>query len=431
MNYIYKLTLTLFLYCLSLSAQACLPNGITFSTQGQIDSFAINYPGCADILGNVEIEGVTPNEITNLNGLIQIASIRGHLRIDNNDMLTSLNGLNSLASVAEYVAIVSNQDLPDLYGLDNLYFIGEYLIIYANPSLTNVDGLSSLNNIAGDLLVSNNAVLISLVGLENLNAIGGSLRAINNASFVSLAGLVNVTTIGGDLDVYGNHAMTSLTGLISVNEIGGNVTIQYNNALESLSGLNNLLTVGGDFEIIGSDFNNLPGSGALVSVTDVDSLVAIGGELRIVDNLGLNSLAGMDYIDYTTITNLDIYGNAELSLCSVTSICNYVDAGGSSFLSNNVMGCNTVNEILSTCTFYTNLSDVTANVSIFPNPTKGIFEIQGIPNGVYHIFNTAGQVLQSGQVTNSPIDISKLPKGLYFLSIETNHKTTTKRLVKI
>ncbi len=36
-------------------AQPCLPEGITFTTQAQIDNFQINYPGCT------EIEGRCPN----------------------------------------------------------------------------------------------------------------------------------------------------------------------------------------------------------------------------------------------------------------------------------------------------------------------------------------------------------------------------------
>ncbi|MCD4665334.1 MAG: hypothetical protein K8R68_08680, partial [Bacteroidales bacterium] len=50
----------------SVLAQPCLPEGITFITQAQIDSFQINYPDCTEIEGDVEISG---NDITNLNGL--------------------------------------------------------------------------------------------------------------------------------------------------------------------------------------------------------------------------------------------------------------------------------------------------------------------------------------------------------------------------
>ena len=75
-------------------AQSCLPNGIIFTRQSQIDSFQINYPNCTQIEGNVEIEG---SDITNLNGLSTITSIGGgNLYILSNNSLTSLTGLNNI-----------------------------------------------------------------------------------------------------------------------------------------------------------------------------------------------------------------------------------------------------------------------------------------------------------------------------------------------
>jgi hypothetical protein len=75
-------------------AQSCLPNGILFTRQSQIDSFQINYPNCAKIEGDVEIEG---SDITNLNGLNVITSIGGgDLYILANNALTSLTGLNNI-----------------------------------------------------------------------------------------------------------------------------------------------------------------------------------------------------------------------------------------------------------------------------------------------------------------------------------------------
>ncbi|RLD23011.1 MAG: hypothetical protein DRI54_07895, partial [Bacteroidetes bacterium] len=46
-------------------SQTCLPEGITFSTQAEIDNFQTNYPGCTEISGVVTIKG---NNITNLDG---------------------------------------------------------------------------------------------------------------------------------------------------------------------------------------------------------------------------------------------------------------------------------------------------------------------------------------------------------------------------
>jgi len=57
-------------------SQPCLPEGIEFNTQEQIDNFQTNYPGCTEIMGTVLIEG---NNITNLDGLNGITAIGGYL----------------------------------------------------------------------------------------------------------------------------------------------------------------------------------------------------------------------------------------------------------------------------------------------------------------------------------------------------------------
>ncbi len=35
--------------------QGCLPDGISFTTQAEIDNFQTNYPGCTEIEGDVTI----------------------------------------------------------------------------------------------------------------------------------------------------------------------------------------------------------------------------------------------------------------------------------------------------------------------------------------------------------------------------------------
>jgi hypothetical protein len=58
------------------SGQGCLPEGITFSTQDQIDNFQVNYPGCTEIEGFVIIQG---NDISNLDGLSVLTAVGGFL----------------------------------------------------------------------------------------------------------------------------------------------------------------------------------------------------------------------------------------------------------------------------------------------------------------------------------------------------------------
>jgi len=81
------ITLHVSLFTFHSFSQPCLPEGITFTTQAQIDSFQINYPNCTEIEGDVEING---DDITNLNGLNVLTSIGGYLFIGDNDALISL-----------------------------------------------------------------------------------------------------------------------------------------------------------------------------------------------------------------------------------------------------------------------------------------------------------------------------------------------------
>jgi hypothetical protein len=62
--------------CIAVLAQPCLPGGITFSTQEQINNFQTNYPNCTEIEGDVIIGG---DDISNLNGLEVLSAVGGFL----------------------------------------------------------------------------------------------------------------------------------------------------------------------------------------------------------------------------------------------------------------------------------------------------------------------------------------------------------------
>ena len=208
---------------------SCLPEGITFSTQAEIDSFQINYPYCNEIEGGVTIKG---DDITNLNGLINLTSI-GNLEIGRYD-----GGCPSLASLS---------------GLDNLNSVGS-IEISNNTSLLNLNGLNNLTSIWGSIYIYNNGALTSLSGLENIDTIY-SLRIKNNDALVSLSGLNNLTALegvwiwGSELVIEDNDALINLTGLESLTSLykgiegwGSNISIHDNDALISLQGIENVDT---------------------------------------------------------------------------------------------------------------------------------------------------------------------------------------------
>jgi len=208
----------------------CLPEGITFTTQEEIDNFQTNYPYCTEIEGDVEIDG---GNITNLNGLNALSNINGDLLIGRvnqpfggNDNLTNLVGLGTLNSIGGDLWISSNEALTSLTGLENLTSIGGHLIVIWNDKLINLTGLENLSSIEGDVYIGvipmfpspgcGNNSLTSLAGLENLISIGGSLGIYRNDTLTSLSGLVNLTSIGDELEIRGNNALTSLTGLDNI-----------------------------------------------------------------------------------------------------------------------------------------------------------------------------------------------------------------------
>ena len=67
--------------------------------------------------------------------------------------------------------------------------------------------------------------------------------------------------------------------------------------------------------------------------------------------------------------------------------------------------------------------------NIYPNPTKGIVELQGI-NGSFKVdlYDYAGKYLQS--TSHSSIDLSNYPSGIYLLKVAYGDKTQELRVVK-
>jgi hypothetical protein len=239
-------------------SQSCLPDGITFSKQEQVDNFQTNYPGCIEIEGDTRIL----SHIENLNGLVQINSIAGNVSIENNIYLKSLNGLNNLVSIGGDFELIESRYLESMAGFEKLAFVN------------------------GNIKIYNNRVLKSLVGFENLSSIQGDLSLRNNDSISYMSGLDSLNSIGGSLAIEYNLALESLMGMNNLTSIDGNLIISYNYSLSSLSGLG---------KIVSNSINNLTiEQNAVVSECEVksicDYLAKPNGKVKILNNkIGCNS----------------------------------------------------------------------------------------------------------------------------------------------
>jgi len=389
-------------------AQSCLPEGIIFTTQVQIDNFQMNYPGCTEIEGYVLILGY---DITNLYGLNVVTSIGDSLVIENTDALTSLTGLEKLTYIGGDFLIKQNNGLTSLIGLEGLTSIGSNLGLYTNIALASLDGLEELTSIGGDLRIgygAGNSALTSLTGLEGLTSISGNLLISDNYTLSSLIGLEGLIYIGGNLLIgnytTGNPALTTLTGLEGLTSIGGDLSIRFNNVL--------------------------------ISIADLIGLTSIGGILYIKNNDALNNLIGLDSIQASSITNLLIFNNSNLEECDVYSICQYLTApNGTVEIHDNAPGCNSQAEVEETC--FNSVEEIkTRNgITIIPNPSidKITFSSTSITgNTQLIIFDIRGEKVIKIQLTDTQtqIDISALPRGVYFVMVQNEEMVEIGKMVK-
>ena len=300
-------TLLLFVLLFGLNSVlfACLPGGITFTTQADIDNFSTNYPGCSEIEGDVCIgfcDGSQNSHIVNLNGLSQITSIGGSLYIRYNFDLTNLNGLEGLTSVAEDLLITNNFNLENLNGLNNLS-----------------------SDLGGELRIAFDQNLSSMSGLSGIGSVGGNLTINDVNSATSLSGLQNIASVGGDLSIAYNNNLNNLNGLSSLESVGGILRLETNMNLQDVDGLENL--------------------------------TSIDGYIFIFNNDEITSLNGLKNIDPSTIhssvswrEDLEIKSNDNLSVCNVKSICMFLsDNLGTNDIANNDYGCDNEFQVEDLC----------------------------------------------------------------------------------
>ena len=363
------------LYGTASPQSSCLPVGITFTTQEQIDNFQTNHPGCTEIEGDVTIDGWWT--ITNIYGLNVLTAIGGDLKINNNYILTSLTGLDNVTSIGENFWIQNNGFLTSLSGLGNVIFIGGDLYIWGIDHLT------------------------SLSGRDNVTSIGGLLRIRSNDDLKRLTGLNTVTSIGGGLEIETSPALTGFTGLDNVKSIGGELSII--------------------------------GNGTLTSLTELDNVTSIGGGLYIRYNPVLTSLTGLDNIDAASIDGLFLRNNTSLSTCEVQSICDYlISPNGTIEIHDNATGCNSQEEVEEACAVSVERIHPEEGISIYPNPANRQLTISSKDGTTIEeviIYNQIGQKVLLEKPANNIIDISELQPGMYIIEVLSGQRKVRGKLV--
>jgi hypothetical protein len=368
-------------------SQPCLPDGITFSTQSQIDSFPISYSGCTEIEGSVQIGHFSStDDITNLTGLNVLTSIGGDLYILYNDSLTNLIGLEGMTSIGGDFKIMGNHAILYISEMVGLISITKSLYIWYNSALTSLE-FEGLTSIGEHLVIGANNDLSILTGMEGVTSIGGSLSIYSNYSLFSLSGLEGVTSFGERVDIEGNNSLTDLSGLEGVTSIGG-------------------------------------------------------GSLNIINNDALYSLEGLKNIESNTIEGLHIHDNDLLSTCDVESVCAYLaNPNGDIQIYMNAQGCNNIVEVEEACTVGILESESETQLSAYPNPfttfTTIEYELTEPTHVQLTIYNaiggevyTAEDRLMAEGKHSFVWSTDRLPEGMYYAVLRSEEGVSVVKIVK-
>gem|GEM_PF-998669 len=359
----------------------CPSGDITFGSDWDVNNFLNNYPNCTELTGNVTVQSDSFDEyggFWNLSFLSQITSIAGDLNIYNNNYYAFvLAGLENLTFVGGDLNIGGNSNLYGLGGLENLNTVNGRLNINGNQSLTSLDDLTGLTTIGDLKITSNQALSVCNVPIIcNYLANNGSYEISNNSvgcssvevvselcsstpplcppggvgvtSEAELYGIFslypNCTEIAGDLyvNIDNIYDFANFNALNQITAIDGNVTL-IGIGVYQLTGLSNLTSIGGDLKIDHTDMQSLEG---------LENLTSIDGSLIITNNYGLEDITGIGNIDYTSINDMEIHGNNNLTVCNVSNICDYLGNSGTATINNNSnysAGCNSYSEVTQSC----------------------------------------------------------------------------------
>ncbi len=371
-----KILLSVCLLLSFISLGQCPSDDIYLTSQAEIDAFATAYPNCTNLIESLNIDG---NDITNLNGLSQIQDVAGGIYIH-------------------------DTNIQDFSGFENIQNLSSSLLISINYSLTSFNGLNNLETIRGQFAVGLNNGLVNFSGLNSLISVGngsdlGFLIA-DNDNLVSFEGLENLNEIYGKLDLNNNESLLNLTGLEDLNFIFGYISIRENLSLQSFEGLNNLNYC--------------------------------REYLEINENEALTSISALSNLDSSEIIGVFIENNIQLPYCSITPICNsIINPNTDVSIFNNSQGCNTVPEVEAQCQLSITETDISENLSLFPNPVSSILKIK-TSNHIFFEKATVYSLLGKRvfETSSKQINLENLSAGIYFVKVVTNKGSVTKKIVK-
>ena len=297
--------------------------------------------------GNLLIDGITTATLTDLTNIFPaLTEVKGTLRIQNNDKVKTISGFANLDNVGRG------------------FFISNHASLTAAPSF---DALTSITK-----------------GFSRVVA-GVGLFIENNAVLPAIPTFSKITTTG-NVYIHNNNALTAVSGFDALKNITiFSLTITDNDKLETISGFDALESIKLTFNISIND--------KLTTISGFSALTSVLRNFTINDNIALTAVSGFGSL--TTISRkLEIQNNRFLSSCCglIGITDNSITVGGTTTISGNAAGCNSIDEITTNCAVPEVVHDGSITIAA---------DGQG-PSNLTEITRITGNLSISGTITSFP-----------------------------
>lgn len=433
------------LCCTGLSsvAQTCIQDYV-FSTQLELDAFAINNPTCTIIDGSVTLLGTSNgSDITDLSALDQVNIITGDLEIKLCNQLTSIASLGGSLLVEGNISITDNFNLEEILLNINTSAVSNIEInrnnnlenisvdtqidslnnveIIDNPNLNIIEGFEGLEYIQEELFLLDNVNLLNIPSfntakyIHNVRLFGNDdLEEING--FNQLDSVFNVVVISPGLKIFKAFNNTPIAGGIVISgvfieeidvfqnlEMAGSISMSGITQEETVNLFNHLksitlaLTI---FDVNSGPFNsflNLEEIGFnridvvrcnfehLDFLSNVKTVSGFKPFFRIQDNPNLSDISGLDGIEADSIHWFNVRQNPKLSICHSKLVCAVLEREENdppSIWLDNGPGCNSDEEILEQCADKPNEPE---DPTLCPIVSRPGMQIDRVANDKYNI----------------------------------------------
>jgi len=178
-------------------------------------------------------------------------------------------------------------------------------------------------------------------------------------------------------------------------------------------------------------------------------LNASWNQLTNVD-LSHNPLLELVFLEFNPLTSLNVQnGNNKNFILPSQFGKKSETAIYTSFLGNKTLGCIKVDDVAYSNANWSKIKEETTvysstcslgleesvfdKVVVYPNPTKGEVNINNIALDKVTVYNIIGQLVKSFNLdsgnTNNSIDLSELPKGVYYLYLINQDAASAKKII--